>query len=286
MPWDVKRDGRCPAGKPWAVVLSENDELVACHATKEAATAQQQALYANEDGESTMNEREVRRAIDLWPDADMEIRADGDGMSFHGYAAVFGEDSEDLGGFKERIDPGAFAKSLRERKRDIRMFLNHNTDSLLASTRAKTLRLEEDDKGLVVEADLPDTTAGRDLAVLLKRGDVSSMSFGFQVIRDAWSEDQKQRTLREVRLFEVSAITGWPAYTGTTAHVRHLATDTNEDPEALSAAVEVLFSDEKLTTDQRDLLIRAINARTNVPVVGGALAEWRERAIARGIIAA
>lgn len=229
--------------------------------------------------------REVRRAVDLWPTLDMEIRAEGDGMTFHGYAAVFNSASEDLGGFREQIEPGAFSRTLK-RDRDIRMFLNHNTDTLLATKRAGTLRLAEDEKGLAVDADLPDTTAGRDLATLLKRGDVSTMSFGFQVVKDSWDEDRKERTLREVRLFEVSAITGWPAYGATSAHVRHLAEDMGEDGDALEAAVSVLFSDTRLTPEQRDLLIRAINARTDVPVVGSALAEWRERAAAKGILAA
>ena len=106
---------------------------------------------------------------------DFEVRQGpaGDGMSFSGYAAVFNSDSEPLP-FIERIAPGAFKRSLKS-KNNIRMYLNHDSSMLLATTRAKTLRLMEDDRGLKVEADLPDTTIGRDLSTLIQRGDVDSM---------------------------------------------------------------------------------------------------------------
>lgn len=229
--------------------------------------------------------REVRVAVDAWPDADVEIRADNGGMTFAGYAAVFNSWSEDLGGFRERIQPGAFARTL-QRERNIRMFLNHNTDVVLASTRARTLRLAEDEKGLRVEADLPETTAGRDLAFLLSRGDVDSMSFGFAVPKNGqeWSSDGVERTLTEVRLYEVSPVTGWPAYPATSATVRELADLIDETPDELADAFRVLRSaDGKLTPEQGDLLVRLINARTDRPVVRAELAEWRERLARKGI---
>jgi HK97 family phage prohead protease len=155
---------------------------------------------------------------------DFEVRQGpaGDGMSFSGYAAVFNSDSEPLP-FIERIAPGAFKRSLKS-KNNIRMYLNHDSSMLLATTRAKTLRLMEDDRGLKVEADLPDTTIGRDLSTLIQRGDVDSMSFGFSVPPkgDSWSDDGSVRELKEVRLYEVSVVTGFPAYQATSASVRSL----------------------------------------------------------------
>lgn len=226
-------------------------------------------------------EHEIRVAVDTWPTADVEIRAtDEGGMSFSGYAAVFDSDSAPMP-FIERIRPGAFAKSLKQ-QRNIRMFLNHNDDMVLASAKAKTLRLSEDDKGLRVEADLPDTTAGRDLATLLRRGDVDSMSFGFQTVRDEWSEDQKTRELVEVRLWEVSAVTGWPAYPATSAAVRHLADEIGTDAEPLEDAARALFSPEHLTDEQRDLLIRAVNARSTVPFIAQTITDWASRFAAKG----
>jgi len=153
-----------------------------------------------------------------------DIRTDGEGNTFVGYAAVFNSDSEPLP-FIERIAPGAFQKSLNGRKRDIRMYVNHNSDMPLASMRSGTLRLSEDDRGLRVEADLPNTTAGNDLRELLRTGVVDKMSFGFTVPRggDKWSEDGRTRELREVRLHEVSVVTGFPAYEATAAAVRSLS---------------------------------------------------------------
>jgi HK97 family phage prohead protease len=179
-----------------------------------------------------------------------EIRAEGEGNTFVGYAAVFNSDSEPLP-FIERIAPGAFGKSIRNRKRDIRLYVNHNSDMVLASRRSGTLRLEEDERGLRIEADLPNTTAGNDLRELLRTGVVSKMSFGFTVPRggDKWSEDGRTRELREIALHEVSVVTGFPAYDDTTAAVRSLSRlsertgiavdDLSETLEALAAGGDV-----------------------------------------------
>lgn len=152
-----------------------------------------------------------------------ELRAEDDGNTFVGYAAVFNSDSEPLP-FTERIAPGAFAKSLKSRKRDIRAYINHDSNMVLASTRSGTLRLSEDNIGLRAEFTLPDTTYARDLSALMRDGIVDKMSFGFTVPRggDRWSDDGRTRELREVALHEVSVVTGFPAYEGTTAAVRSL----------------------------------------------------------------
>lgn len=143
------------------------------------------------------------------------VEATDQPMRFAGYAAVFDSPSEPLP-FIETIAPGAFARSLKSGS-EKRMFLNHNTDQVLGSTKAGTLSLVEDERGLFVEAELPDTTYGRDLSVLMQRGDVHSMSFGFSVPKggDTWSADGSSRELREVILHEVSVVTGFPAYPAT-----------------------------------------------------------------------
>jgi HK97 family phage prohead protease len=181
----------------------------------------------------------------------------GDGMAFSGYAAVFNSDSEPLP-FTERILPGAFRKSLRSRN-NVRMYLNHDSSMLLATTRAKTLRLEEDERGLKVDADLPDTTVGRDLSTLIKRGDVDSMSFGFSVPArgDKWSDDGNVRELKEVKLYEVSVVTGFPAYAATSASVRSLDTLAQRaqvDADKLAVAITMLESGSELDDDQAGLL--------------------------------
>jgi uncharacterized protein len=188
-----------------------------------------------------------------------ELRAGqaGDGMSFSGYAAVFNSDSEPLP-FIERIAPGAFAKSLKSRN-NIRMYMNHDSSMLLGTTRSKTVRLAEDSKGLFVDADLPDTSVGRDLSVLMQRGDVDSMSFGFTVPQggDRWSDDGSRRELRQIRLFEVSVVTGFPAYAATSASVRSLdalATRTGIDADQLAVAITALESGQTLDPNHAALL--------------------------------
>ena len=201
---------------------------------------------------------------------DFEVRQGpaGDGMSFSGYAAVFNSDSEPLP-FIERIMPGAFRKSLKSRN-NIRMYLNHDSSMLLATSRAKTLRLEEDQRGLKVEADLPDTTIGRDLSTLIQRGDVDSMSFGFSVPPkgDSWSDDGSVRELKEVRLYEVSVVTGFPAYQATSASVRSLdmlAERTAADVDKLADAITVLEAGSELNDEQASLLLDVVGKLRKKP---------------------
>ncbi len=217
--------------------------------------------------------REVRVAVETWPLEDVEVRADGDGMTFSGYAAVFNSWSDDLGGFREKIRPGAFRKSLGE-KRAIKMFWNHNTDIALGSTRGN-LTLTEDDKGLLAEARLPDTTTGRDMAILVRDKIVDSMSFGFNTIQDSWSgldSERADRELIEVRLWEVSPVTGWPAYPKTSASVRELAEAIGVDPDTLGASLEavraVVRRDPlaRFTREQASVLTKLINEHSDAPV--------------------
>jgi hypothetical protein len=90
--------------------------------------------------------------------------------------------------------------------------------------------------------------------------------------------DDNHRELIEARLWEVSPVTGWPAYPATDATVRHLADIIGATPDALGDAARALFvADAVLTNDQRDLLMAAIHARTDEPFVGPTLARYRER---------
>jgi uncharacterized protein len=191
-----------------------------------------------------------------------EVREDGDGMTFEGYAAVFNSPSQPLP-FTEKIAPGAFRRSLRSRN-DIKILWNHDTGSVLGSTRAGTLTLSEDNYGLRVRATLPNTQLGRDTAELVRRGDIDSMSFGFSVPSggDDWSADGTERTLRSVRLHEVS-IVAFPAYEATagTALVRGLdkvAKRAEVDADALADAMLKVEIGDELTTEESDILSKAI----------------------------
>lgn len=189
---------------------------------------------------------------------EFEIRQDGDGMTFEGYAAVFNSDSEPLP-FTERVAPGAFRRTLRERS-DIKLLWNHDVGEILGSTRSGSLKLWEDGKGLRVQAQLPDTQRGRDTAELLRSGMVDSMSFGFTVPEGGaeWSDDGRVRTLKSVRLFEVS-IVAFPAYSATagTATVRglaKLAQRASVDVDALADALMKLDNGEQITDDERQII--------------------------------
>lgn len=205
--------------------------------------------------------------------SDFEFRSttdDGsDFMSFRGYAAVFNQDSEPLP-FIERVMPGAFKKTLKSRN-NVKMYRNHDSSALLATTRAGTLRLQEDEHGLMVDADLPPTSVGRDLSILMQRGDIDSMSFGFTVPQggDRWSDDGRTRELREVRLLEVSVVSGFPAYQGTSASVRSMdavAQRTGLDADKLAEAITVLEGGKELNPDQAGLLVEAVEKLRAKPV--------------------
>jgi HK97 family phage prohead protease len=195
--------------------------------------------------------------------ARFEVRElDGGGMTFTGYAAVFNAPSEPLP-FIERIAPGAFKRSLDSRN-DIKLLWNHDTGVVLGSRRAGTLRLEEDNYGLRVSADLPDTQAGRDAAYLIKRGDVDAMSFGFSVPKggDEWVSDN-ERVLRSVRLIETSVVP-FPAYSQTSGStsVRGLdkvARRASVNADALADAIVAIESDSDLTEEQTELLAKVIS---------------------------
>jgi uncharacterized protein len=197
-----------------------------------------------------------------------ELRAveGGDGMTFTGYAAVFNSPSEPLP-FIERIAPGAFKRSLKARN-DIKLLWNHDTGSVLGSTRAGTLKLEEDNYGLRVTAVLPETTLGKDVRTLVQRGDVNAMSFGFSVPAngDTWNTDGTERTLRSVRIHEVS-IVAFPAYSQTagTASVRSfdaVATRAEVDADQLADAMLTIEDGKDLSKEQSELLTKVIQRLT------------------------
>lgn len=126
-----------------------------------------------------------------------------------GYAAVFNVLSEDLGYFREQIRPGAFTKTIKEA--DIRALLNHDSNFVLGRNRANTLTLTEDQKGLLVVINPPDTQWARDLLESINRGDITQMSFGFRIIKEEWDNEKDIATLIEVKLYDVSVVT-FPAY--------------------------------------------------------------------------
>ena len=142
-----------------------------------------------------------------------EEREDGTPVII-GHASLYDSRSQNLGGFYETIERGAFTPELIE-KSDVRALINHDQNLILGRSTSGTLKLEADEKGLRYEFDVPDTTYGKDLLVSMKRGDIDSSSFAFTVKRDTWSSDEEGndiRTINEIeRLYDVSPVT-YPAY--------------------------------------------------------------------------
>lgn len=155
-------------------------------------------------------------------EATLELRvakSETDSPKIEGYSAVFGQLSSDLGGFREQIAPGAFAESIKSH--DIRALFNHDPNAVLGRNKAGTLVLSEDDNGLFMRVNPPDTQWARDVVALIERGDVTGQSFSFVVEEDSWDKQDAgwTRTLKKVRLYDVGPVT-FPAYPQTDASVR------------------------------------------------------------------
>ena len=177
-------------------------------------------LRTGEEGRMNKTRREIRTCAH-------EVRADpqGNGLRFTGYAALFDSWSQDLGGFREQIAPGAFARAILED--DVRALFNHDPSYVLGRSRAGTLRLFEDATGLGFEIDAPDTAWARDLHALVARGDVDQCSFGFEIVSeetDFRDDGSIHWRITEVNLHEVSVCT-FPAYEATSVQAREAQRD-------------------------------------------------------------
>lgn len=166
-------------------------------------------------------------------DEDMKAEQPDGPPIFRGHAAVFDRESEDLGGFREVIARGAFRKALDANQDTVALF-NHDPNYVLGRTTNNTLELREDPRGLHAYFQAPDTQYARDLREVVKRGDVSQMSFAFTVAKDDWQEREDGSIMRRVlevdRLYDVSLVTT-PAYTQTDAQSVRDNTDLTSDSE-------------------------------------------------------
>ncbi len=176
----------------------------------------------------------MERELELRIFETIEIRANGDDPpQIVGYAAVFNKLSEDLGGFREKIAPGAFARSLREvesGQRIVNSFFNHDQNWLMATTANGSLRLKEDEKGLYTEMEPILTTLNGHPINLIRAKAVTGMSFAFVVRQDEWAHQKGKesiRTLLDVDLFDASPVVT-PAYPQTSVKVRDYLTAIRE----------------------------------------------------------
>ena len=168
------------------VGVGANGELrlqpLVSNSERTAVTAQDKEAfsYTPEEGEELRTENlpmvETRAA------KGMQTR---DGQ-FFGYAAVFNSRSNEMWGFTEIIDPGAFEGRLGD---DVRALINHDPNLLIGRSTTGSLRMSIDETGLRYEVDDPDTSYSQDLRKLMARGDVSQSSFAFTVSEDRWDHN-------------------------------------------------------------------------------------------------
>lgn len=182
---------------------------------------------------------------------DIEVRTDeGQAVRITGHPIVYNKWSEDLGGFREKVIPGALTKTLTEA--DIRVLFNHDPNFVLGRNKSGTAIFHDEAAGLRMTCVPPDTQTIRDLVIEpMRRKDITQMSFAFQVAGPAfirgkkaevppsgtgevWNADFTERELLSLRLYDASVVT-FPAYPSTDAQVRSLMSDAGIDYDALSA---------------------------------------------------
>lgn len=174
---------------------------------------------------------------------EFESRAEGDALTIEGYALKWELKSQNLGGFREKVQQGATTKTIGEA--DIRGLVNHDSNLILGRNRSGTLDLAEDETGLYyrINADLRQSYV-RDLAIAMERGDVNQSSFGFRAIKDDWGIDEDDfpiRTLQEIALFDVSPVT-YPAYLSSTSGLGSRALERLSETRGIAVTADNLVS--------------------------------------------
>ncbi|OZT77117.1 HK97 family phage prohead protease [Salinicoccus roseus] len=176
----------------------------------------------------------------------MEVRLaddvqDDDKLIVEGYAVRFNDPAvlytDELGNeYKEVIARGALDGADLS---DVPFKYNHSNETMImARTRNNTLQLTIDEFGLFIRAELADTSTGRDLYTLIKRGDIDKMSFAFTVLEDTYDRDNRTRTINKIdKLFDVAAV-DFPAYESTSISARSFFELEREKEEALERAAE------------------------------------------------
>lgn len=185
---------------------------------------------------------EIERRIVERP---VELRKLDDGrMLIEGYAALYGVLSDDLGGFREMLAPGAFSDRLGD---DVRALWQHDPLYVFGRTAAGTLTLSEDEIGLRYTVIPPDAQWARDAVASMARGDVNQSSFAFTVLDgEAWTQRDDGMVIRTItrvaRLYDVSPVT-YAAYPQTSVSVQQRAQALRargDDAETIERAEEAM----------------------------------------------
>jgi HK97 family phage prohead protease len=187
---------------------------------------------------------------------DNEFRFDTEKNELEGYASIFGETYK-VWGFDETVEHGAAKKTIAEN--DIRALFNHDASLILGRNRSNpsTLELNEDKRGIHYRIKLGNQSYANDLRESVARGDVSQSSMGFQVIKDIWEDNFTKRTIREIKLFDVSPVT-FPASEKTEVKLRSAFIDLGLDYNALNLIIVKSNREMPLEQNEIDLLNKTI----------------------------
>jgi len=197
-------------------------------------------------------ERRIQRS-----GCELRVNGSGEDRYIEGYAAVFNSRSDNLGGFQETIEPGAFRDVLET---DVVALFNHDPNFILGRRSADTLELAEDDHGLSFRSKVPDGQLVRDLVVgPIERGELTGTSFGFLVAAggDSFSRQREGLMLRTITKFRELRDIGpatFPAYPDTSVAVRSL----NAWLESHPAQEREMVNDELTADEIVDLLAKAV----------------------------
>ena len=196
-----------------------------------------------------------------------ELRFSKNSNIVEGYAATFNSFADGLP-FKERIQPGAFAKTISDGA-NVACLFNHDPNYVLGSTAAGTLKLSEDARGLKFSSELPNTTYGNDIKELLARGDISKCSFGFMPVKENFINEggEEVRELVEVKLLDVSLVC-FPAYGSTTCFLQRsiLEKDFNINLDELIPALQRLRAG-AFENDDKDI-VKSVYKKLDAIVFG------------------
>jgi HK97 family phage prohead protease len=148
--------------------------------------------------------------------AALDLRSDG--RTLYGVAAPYDRPAQ-IGDFQERIAPGAFSRTLRDRA-DVMLLRDHDMTALLARTGNGSLVLEDRGDGLHFRAELAQFTAADDALAMARAGLLAGCSIGFYARAEQWSTRRDERTLTDIELVEISAVQSLVAYHGTSIAAR------------------------------------------------------------------
>jgi HK97 family phage prohead protease len=235
-------------------VLAWADRLIA--AEDNEREMEQEMVEAEDPKRAQFKEIETRSA-DM---GEFQITESEDGQrTFSGYAALFDSPSAGLP-FTEVIKPGAFKRSLSRAnagQKIVSFLFGHDETRALATTASGRLKLEEDSKGLRVEAKLDptDPDAAKVISMLTHEAAAAGMSFGFTVPKggDAWSGENRE--LKEVNLIEASILSpgqraAYPATTGLAAVRKITAPRIGIEAERLISTLESVKAGKSLSEDE------------------------------------